>query len=184
MIDLDALRSRVTLDDVLAAAGYDAPNRKGMIRCPFHGEKTASCKVYRDQHYHCYGCGTHGDVFTLAQKLHHVDFKESIAIVARLAGMDIGEAPHLDMGVANARKQARDAQADWHDRWRRTMNQTVADIGDLVSLENQRQWKAGSDEAKDWLAALLVRRDILEACEAELQAMVPERERHWTGCRP
>ncbi|PWT80374.1 MAG: hypothetical protein C5B58_11770 [Acidobacteria bacterium] len=32
------------------------------ILCPFHKEKTASCKLYTDGHYHCFGCGAHGRI--------------------------------------------------------------------------------------------------------------------------
>jgi len=28
--------------------------------CPFHEEKTPSCQLYADGHYHCFGCGAHG----------------------------------------------------------------------------------------------------------------------------
>jgi Toprim domain-containing protein/CHC2-type zinc finger protein len=30
------------------------------ILCPFHEEKTPSCFIYADGHYHCFGCGAHG----------------------------------------------------------------------------------------------------------------------------
>jgi DNA polymerase I-like protein with 3'-5' exonuclease and polymerase domains len=32
----------------------------GKILCPFHQEKTPSCHLYADGHYHCYGCGEYG----------------------------------------------------------------------------------------------------------------------------
>jgi hypothetical protein len=37
--------------------------------CPFHEEKSASFYVYSDGHFYCYGCGDHGDVIDLHQKL-------------------------------------------------------------------------------------------------------------------
>ena len=42
--------------------------RNNFALCPFHNEKTPSCKLYAD-HYHCYGCGAHGDVIQLVQGL-------------------------------------------------------------------------------------------------------------------
>src|SRR5262249_14359627 len=36
--------------------GYD----RGKINCPFHDDKTPSCQLYSDGHYHCFGCGAHG----------------------------------------------------------------------------------------------------------------------------
>jgi DNA polymerase len=32
----------------------------GKIRCPFHTDKTPSLQIYHD-HYHCFGCGAHGN---------------------------------------------------------------------------------------------------------------------------
>src|SRR5262249_2376559 len=32
----------------------------GKILCPFHEEKTPSCHLYEDGHYHCFGCNAHG----------------------------------------------------------------------------------------------------------------------------
>jgi DNA polymerase I-like protein with 3'-5' exonuclease and polymerase domains len=40
-------------DDV---QGYE----RGKINCPFHDDKTPSCQLYADGHYHCFGCGAHG----------------------------------------------------------------------------------------------------------------------------
>jgi DNA polymerase I-like protein with 3'-5' exonuclease and polymerase domains len=33
---------------------------KGKINCPFHDDRTPSCQLYADGHYHCFGCGAHG----------------------------------------------------------------------------------------------------------------------------
>ena len=34
--------------------------RNGMACCPFHNDKHPSMKI-DDSHYHCFGCGAHGD---------------------------------------------------------------------------------------------------------------------------
>jgi len=39
-----------------AIVGYE----RGKILCPFHIEKTPSCQLYDDGHYHCFGCKAHG----------------------------------------------------------------------------------------------------------------------------
>ena len=46
--------------------------------CPFHGEKTPSFTVYID-HYHCFGCGAHGDVFDWLMQMHRMTFAEAVA---------------------------------------------------------------------------------------------------------
>jgi len=35
-------------------------NASGHVSCPFHDDPKPSCKIYPD-HWHCYGCGRHGD---------------------------------------------------------------------------------------------------------------------------
>lgn len=81
---LETLRQRIDLVEVLnthldlkrAGAAY-----KGL--CPFHDEKTPSFMVQRgDTHYHCYGCGAHGDAIQFMiehQKLSFSDAVESLA---------------------------------------------------------------------------------------------------------
>lgn len=42
--------------------------RRGFMRCPFHEDRVPSLKLY-DDHFHCFGCGAHGDVVDLAAGL-------------------------------------------------------------------------------------------------------------------
>jgi hypothetical protein len=44
--------------------------------CPFHPDSRPSFYVYND-HYHCYGCGAHGDVIDFIQNLHGCGFKDA-----------------------------------------------------------------------------------------------------------
>ena len=54
-------------------------NRAGFICCPFHGEKTASMKIYpADKGYHCFGCGKGGDVINFVQELYGLDYKATV----------------------------------------------------------------------------------------------------------
>jgi hypothetical protein len=56
--------------------------------CPFHGEKTPSFYVYpKDNHYHCFGCGAHGDAVDFVMHSRRLSFREA---VAWLAGHQIG----------------------------------------------------------------------------------------------
>src|SRR5262245_11281233 len=43
---------------VILATPQITDDRK--ICCPFHADKTPSCQLYADGHYHCFGCGAHG----------------------------------------------------------------------------------------------------------------------------
>ena len=44
------------------------PDRRGMVCCPFHGDKHPSMKV--DARFHCFACGADGDVIDFAARLH------------------------------------------------------------------------------------------------------------------
>lgn len=46
--------------------------------CPFHNEKTGSFVVYPDGHYHCFGCGKHGDAITFVRDKMGMDFLEAV----------------------------------------------------------------------------------------------------------
>lgn len=42
--------------------------KHGFMRCPFHADRVPSLKLYGD-HFHCFGCGAHGDVIDLTAGL-------------------------------------------------------------------------------------------------------------------
>lgn len=57
--------------------------------CPFHQERTPSMYVYDDGHYHCYGCGAHGDAITLIREKERVEFTDAVELLARRAGIEL-----------------------------------------------------------------------------------------------
>ena len=42
--------------------------KRGFMRCLFHADRVPSLKLYGD-HFHCFGCGAHGDVIDLTAGL-------------------------------------------------------------------------------------------------------------------
>lgn len=58
--------------------------------CPFHNEKTPSFTVYPD-HFHCFGCGVHGDVFDWLKQHRRMELQ---AAVVHLGG-DAARGPAL-----------------------------------------------------------------------------------------
>ena len=50
------------------AEHYGLDVRRGFTNCIFHDDKNPSMKLYKD-HYHCFGCGAHGDVISFAAQL-------------------------------------------------------------------------------------------------------------------
>lgn len=60
--------------------------------CPFHQEKTPSCKVDSvSQTWHCFGCGEGGDIISYVRKLDDVDFVDAVRFLARRANIELTE---------------------------------------------------------------------------------------------
>lgn len=82
---LEILRQRIDLIEVLSphlelkksGAAYKA-------LCPFHDEKTPSLMIQKgDQHYHCYGCGAHGDAIQFLMTHVKMSFLEAVESLAQ-----------------------------------------------------------------------------------------------------
>jgi len=57
-------------------------------RCPFHNERTPSFYVSPERKsFHCFGCQTHGDIFTFVEKIENIPFVEALKILADRAGV-------------------------------------------------------------------------------------------------
>lgn len=72
----EEIKDLYSMKDILERYGLPQPNRAGFICCPFHKEKTASMKVY-PKDFHCFGCGSHGDIFTFVMLMDGLSFKEA-----------------------------------------------------------------------------------------------------------
>ena len=86
---------RMASDIVDVVSDYVALKQKGRNffgLCPFHPEKTPSFSVNPEkQIFHCFGCGTGGNVFTFIMKEEGVSFPEAVRILAKRAGISIPE---------------------------------------------------------------------------------------------
>ena len=56
--------------------------------CPFHNEKTPSFYVY-DDHYHCFGCGAHGDALSFLMGTEGASFRDAVERLAGEAGLEV-----------------------------------------------------------------------------------------------
>ena len=65
--------------------------------CPFHNEKTPSFTVSPElQIFKCFGCGKAGDVFTFLQEREHIDFKDALEELAKMAGITLIKNPQSE----------------------------------------------------------------------------------------
>lgn len=98
MHDTDAIRRGHPIADVAAASGLELRQTGGRLTavCPFHGDSRPSLVIYpASQSYYCFGCGAGGDVIDFMSRLHRVDFREAVALLAgaQVPTMPAG-APH------------------------------------------------------------------------------------------
>ena len=61
------VKAHISADTVISDYGVKI-GRNGMACCPFHADKHPSMKVDKE-HYHCFGCGAHGDVISFVAQM-------------------------------------------------------------------------------------------------------------------
>jgi len=86
---LDELRARTPLSALIGRRvklSKSGRNWKGC--CPFHGEKSPSFHVY-DDHFHCFGCGVHGDAISFVMQSEGASFPEAVERLAGEAGLEV-----------------------------------------------------------------------------------------------
>lgn len=59
--------------------------------CPFHNERTPSFVVYPDGHYHCFGCGRHGNAISYAMEHEHLSFPEAVRWLGARVHVEVDE---------------------------------------------------------------------------------------------
>lgn len=75
----DDIKQTVSMRSVVERYGIKI-NRSGFCKCPFHSERTASMKIYKDSYY-CFGCEKSGDVFTFVENIENCDFKTAFEML-------------------------------------------------------------------------------------------------------
>ena len=90
-IDLDNIKSKILISEELAKKTKVVKKGKDLwCCCPFHNEKTPSCKINDDQgSFYCFGCGAKGDIFTIYQDLFNYTFLDAVKELANRAGIKI-----------------------------------------------------------------------------------------------
>ncbi|MDE2582571.1 MAG: DNA primase, partial [Rhodospirillales bacterium] len=98
---LDELRARTPLAPLIGRrTKIERAGRQWKACCPFHGEKTPSFYVWED-HYHCFGCGAHGDAISFVMQSEGSGFMEAVERLAGEAGLEV---PKLAPGLAEAER--------------------------------------------------------------------------------
>jgi len=119
--------------------------RQLLALCPFHAEKSPSFTVWPDsQHYYCFGCGKHGDVFTFLMEREGLTFREAMEQLAARAQIPLE-------GVFTGDR----------DRERRGPDPTQV-LGEVAAFLQQQLHGADGAPARDYLDG----RGLLAAAES------------------
>lgn len=84
-----------------------AVDRYGKALCPFHNDRHPSLYV-ADDHYHCFGCGEHGDVIDFAANFFALPLYEAALRLAADFGIDTDRPPAKE--IPEKRRQQTEAQ--------------------------------------------------------------------------
>ena len=89
--DLDTIKSKIQLSsEIEKKVKVIKKGNDHWCCCPFHNEKTPSCKINDDQGtYYCFGCGARGDIFTIYTDLYNYSFPDAVKELAQRVGINI-----------------------------------------------------------------------------------------------
>ena len=89
--DLDNIKSKILISTELEKkTKIIKKGRDIWCCCPFHNEKTPSCKINDDLgSFYCFGCGAKGDIFTIYQDLFNYTFLDAVKELSERAGIRI-----------------------------------------------------------------------------------------------
>jgi len=81
---LEILKEKIDLVDIISSfvkLTRAGTHYKGL--CPFHNEKSPSFSISPgDKHYHCFGCGAHGDAISFLMEYSKLSFKEALSFLS------------------------------------------------------------------------------------------------------
>lgn len=78
--------------------------------CPFHDEKTPSFMVQRgDSHYHCFGCGAHGDAIAFLMSYLNISFVDAVDMLAEKFGVRLDKVDQKDEPKGPNKSRLKDA---------------------------------------------------------------------------
>ena len=135
------IKDCLTMRDVIQHYGYET-NKAGFMCCPFHSEKTPSMKVYKKD-YHCFGCGTNGDIITFVQQLFRLSFSDTLKKIDTDFSLNIyGEHTFEELRQSHRQQQALQAR---RGREQREKEQEEAEYWTIFD-----EWKRLDDNKRNY----------------------------------
>ncbi len=108
---LELLREKVDLPEVVSA--HIQLQRSGSsfkALCPFHEEKSPSFMIQKGEgHYHCFGCGAHGDAIAFLMGHLKMSFMDAVESLAEKFHVPLEQEEELTQDKGPSKSQLRDA---------------------------------------------------------------------------
>lgn len=112
----DEIKEQNPMPQVLASYGIEV--KRNMCRCPFHGDKSPSMKVFKDG-CHCFTCNQSWDIFSFVMEMEHCDFKTAFLSLGGHYEKTFGDGEILKRArLARQRKQREQEERDKRDMLR------------------------------------------------------------------
>lgn len=154
---LEAVKSAVPIIDeadlLCGPGGLRKVGERWLGRCPLptHEETTPSFTVYPDDnHFHCYGCGAHGDVLDLHQLAHGFGEDEkwwALVSLARERGVELPRRPQRWHDWQKTKHDIRDVAEEAKVVRRERMFKCLVLTGPEFQIEDEAQRSAAVEQA-------------------------------------
>lgn len=106
---LELLRQRIDLTEVVSS--HIQLQRSGSAYkalCPFHEEKSPSFMISKgDKHYHCFGCGAHGDAIAFLMGYLKISFVDAIESLAERFQVTLEKIENGEVATGPSKKELR-----------------------------------------------------------------------------
>lgn len=96
----ETVKMNISLREAAHRYGVDI-SRTSMALCPFHPDRNPSLFV-ADDHFHCFGCGEHGDVIDFTSKLFGISGKSAAKKLVKDFGLNPNLPPDKILQFPNA----------------------------------------------------------------------------------
>ena len=100
------IRDSVAMEQIITLYGYRP--KHDYIRCPFHGEKTASLRIYKGTGgWHCYGCGKGGSVIDFVMEHENCNYPTAVRAIDEALHIGLMDPHENPMQASRQRKLQR-----------------------------------------------------------------------------
>ncbi len=116
--DLDTIKSKIQLsNEIEKKVKVIKKGNDYWCCCPFHDEKTPSCKINNDLgSYYCFGCGAKGDIFTIYTELYNFTFPDAVRELSQRVGIKVTQDNYIQNKENNIFFKILELTTQWFEK--------------------------------------------------------------------